>query len=243
MLEEEGGGIWGKVGSTSAKYGAKVGKKIAQSEAGRAAGKAAIKGATKSATDELCNRYFGSTSPPPEETKKQPSSTSEKKEEDKTSSRSSQPEETTSSKTSSSTTATSETKKTSREEGPSIGQKLSNFSERVKTSSSAKYQDWKSSREHKFTGPSQTPESAQKRAEAVLAKKRIKSAIVNEANWDKLPMCEALYNFRGELPCDLQFRKGQRIALICRTDSTHDWWEGRVNEKTGIFPSNYVKLL
>lgn len=229
------------MGSTSAKYGAKVGKKVAQSEAGRAAGRAAVKGATQSATDELCNRYFGEPTSPTggKDAKKPPLKAPEKKEEEKPSSDSSQTE-----KSASTSSGPSEIrKKSSRDEGPSMGQRFSDFSGRVKGASSTKIQEWKASREPKFTGPTQTPESAQKRAEALLAKKRLKSAIATEADWDKLPVCEALYHFRGELPCDLEFRKGQRIALICRTEANPDWWEGRVNGKTGIFPSNYVKLL
>ena len=60
--------------------------------------------------------------------------------------------------------------------------------------------------------------------------------------WDKEVYCYALYNFSGELPCDLQFKKGQRIAIITRTSTQDDWWEGTVNGKTGIFPANYVSL-
>ena len=130
------------------------------------------------------------------------------------------------------------------------GQKWSNFSGKVKgaasgmrESASDKYQHWKESREPHFTGPTQTPESAQQRAQSVLARRRVKTAAVREADWDKLPLCEALFNFKGELDCDLEFRKGQRIAILTRTESQNDWWEGRVNDKTGIFPANYVKVL
>ena len=112
----------------------------------------------------------------------------------------------------------------------------------VRSGASDKYHHWKESREPRFTGPSQTPESAQQRAQAVLARRRVKTCI-SEADWDKLPTCEALFNFKGELDCDLEFRKGQRIVVLTRTESQNDWWEGRVNDKTGIFPANYVKVL
>ena len=70
-----------------------------------------------------------------------------------------------------------------------------------------------------------------------------KHAITKAAGeWDKEVYCYALYNFGGELPCDLQFKKGQRIAIITRTSTQDDWWEGTVNGKTGIFPANYVSL-
>lgn len=69
-----------------------------------------------------------------------------------------------------------------------------------------------------------------------------KHAITKAGNWDKEIYCWALYNFRGELPCDLEFVKGQRISIITRTATQNDWWEGTVNGKTGIFPANYVSL-
>ena len=131
----------------------------------------------------------------------------------------------------------------------SAGQKWSGFSDKVKgaasgvrDSASDKYHHWKESREPRFTGPSQTPTSAQERALALLARRRVKMCI-RKADWDKLPTCEALFNFKGELDCDLEFRKGQRIMVLTRTESQNDWWEGRVNGKTGIFPANYVKML
>ena len=69
-----------------------------------------------------------------------------------------------------------------------------------------------------------------------------KYALSREANWDQLPQAIALYNFRAEMKCDLEFRKGQVIQVITRMDSQNDWWEGRIDDRVGIFPANYVKL-
>ena len=44
------------------------------------------------------------------------------------------------------------------------------------------------------------------------------------------------------MKCDLEFRKGQVIQVITRMDSQNDWWEGRIDDRVGIFPANYVKL-
>jgi len=55
--------------------------------------------------------------------------------------------------------------------------------------------------------------------------------------------CKALYDFYGDMPCDLQFKKVQRIAIVTWTESQDDWWERTVNDKTGIFPANYVLQL
>ena len=69
-----------------------------------------------------------------------------------------------------------------------------------------------------------------------------KHAITKSGGWDKTIYCKALYDFHGVMPCDLQFKKGQRIAIVTRTETQNDWWEGTVNGKTGIFPANYVSL-
>lgn len=69
-----------------------------------------------------------------------------------------------------------------------------------------------------------------------------KHAITHSGEWDKTVYCKALYDFHGDTPCDLRFNKGQRIAIVTRTESQDDWWEGTVNGKTGIFPANFVSL-
>ncbi|ODQ58521.1 hypothetical protein WICANDRAFT_34746 [Wickerhamomyces anomalus NRRL Y-366-8] len=52
----------------------------------------------------------------------------------------------------------------------------------------------------------------------------------------------ALFSFDGEQSGDLPFRKGDVIQIVKKSDSTDDWWTGRVNGKEGIFPANYVEL-
>ncbi|XP_065917419.1 uncharacterized protein [Dysidea avara] len=71
---------------------------------------------------------------------------------------------------------------------------------------------------------------------------RCPHTITESGDWDEEVYCKALYNFHGEMSCDLQFRKGQLIAIVTRTDSQDDWWEGTVNGQTGIFPANYVSV-
>ena len=56
----------------------------------------------------------------------------------------------------------------------------------------------------------------------------------------------ALYDFEAQEEGDLGFSKGQVIAVTRRTDSTDDWWEGRVEagmsaSRVGLFPRNYVQ--
>ncbi|RFU35094.1 hypothetical protein B7463_g1222, partial [Scytalidium lignicola] len=51
----------------------------------------------------------------------------------------------------------------------------------------------------------------------------------------------ALYDFQATDPDELQFRKGDVIAVI---ESVYkDWWKGLLRGKTGIFPLNYVEKL
>ena len=49
----------------------------------------------------------------------------------------------------------------------------------------------------------------------------------------------AVYPFEGTEEGDLSFEEGALIAVI-RVDES-DWWEGELDGKTGVFPSNYVE--
>jgi hypothetical protein len=51
----------------------------------------------------------------------------------------------------------------------------------------------------------------------------------------------AMYDFDGLNAGDLTFREGERIRVIKKTDSSHDWWEGEVRGQKGSFPANYCK--
>ncbi|KAI5960534.1 hypothetical protein KGF57_001930 [Candida theae] len=53
----------------------------------------------------------------------------------------------------------------------------------------------------------------------------------------------ALYSFKGEQSGDLPFKKGDVIDILKKTDTVDDWWTGRNNGVTGIFPANYVELI
>lgn len=51
----------------------------------------------------------------------------------------------------------------------------------------------------------------------------------------------ALYDFVPSEPGELQFRKGDVIAVL---ESVYkDWWKGSLRGQTGIFPLNYVEKL
>lgn len=53
----------------------------------------------------------------------------------------------------------------------------------------------------------------------------------------------ALYSFAGQEDGDLPFKKGDVITIIQKSDSTDDWWTGRIGNVEGIFPANYVELV
>lgn len=51
----------------------------------------------------------------------------------------------------------------------------------------------------------------------------------------------ALFDFAAQAEGDLDFKVGDRIEVIERTDSTEDWWTGRLDGRQGVFPGNYVQ--
>ncbi|KAH9910162.1 BAR-domain-containing protein [Fomitopsis serialis] len=46
----------------------------------------------------------------------------------------------------------------------------------------------------------------------------------------------ALYDFTPQAEGDLEFRAGDRIEVVERTESSEDWWTGRVGDRQGVFP-------
>ncbi|KAF2742845.1 hypothetical protein M011DRAFT_411751 [Sporormia fimetaria CBS 119925] len=51
----------------------------------------------------------------------------------------------------------------------------------------------------------------------------------------------AMYDFDGTNEGDLTFREGDRIKVLKKTNSSHDWWEGELRGQKGSFPANYCK--
>ena len=48
----------------------------------------------------------------------------------------------------------------------------------------------------------------------------------------------ALYTYESPEPGDLTFREGDVILV---TQREGEWWSGGIGDRTGVFPSNYVK--
>lgn len=49
----------------------------------------------------------------------------------------------------------------------------------------------------------------------------------------------AMYTYESSEQGDLTFQQGDLI-LVTKKDG--DWWTGTLNDKSGVFPSNYVRL-
>ena len=49
----------------------------------------------------------------------------------------------------------------------------------------------------------------------------------------------ALYDYDAQAEGDLSFRKDDKIELVERTADANDWWTGRLNGVTGIFPGKF----
>ncbi|KAJ9667330.1 hypothetical protein H2201_002531 [Coniosporium apollinis] len=53
----------------------------------------------------------------------------------------------------------------------------------------------------------------------------------------------AKFTFDADQPGDLGFKKGEIITIIKRTENPTDWWTGRIGDREGVFPSNYVETV
>lgn len=56
----------------------------------------------------------------------------------------------------------------------------------------------------------------------------------------ELGTCTALYDFEGSSPDDLVFYEGEIITIISQVDA--DWLKGRIGDREGIFPMNFVQI-
>jgi len=53
----------------------------------------------------------------------------------------------------------------------------------------------------------------------------------------------AMYDFNAVESGDLSFSKGDVIIITQKSDSSNDWWKGKIRGRQGIFPANFVELV
>ncbi|PSR89034.1 BAR domain-domain-containing protein [Coniella lustricola] len=52
----------------------------------------------------------------------------------------------------------------------------------------------------------------------------------------------ALYDYSAQAEGDLSFQAGDVIEIVSRTQNDNEWWQGKLQGRTGQFPGNYVRL-
>ena len=226
------GSFGAKAASKFGSGAAKVGKKAAQSEAGRKASKAAIRGASDSIRDDMMSRFDDPQSPASPISKSAASPTAK-------------------------TSSAGESSSKATQQHNSVP---SWMDDKDDSSYSQSHSSNTSSSAPRFTGgappkpsllgkfklnvnKSNTKQAPKRPVQRHSREKVYKQRLAKSADWDRLPLAQALYNFKGKMKCDLEFRKGQMIKVMTRTDNQFDWWEGKIDDRVGIFPANYVKMV
>lgn len=78
-------------------------------------------------------------------------------------------------------------------------------------------------------------------AVATQAEPAMAQAVPSGTSAATVSRVRALFDFQPSEPGELQFRKGDIIAVL---ESVYkDWWKGSLRGQTGIFPLNYVEKL
>ncbi|OCF33015.1 hypothetical protein I317_04269 [Kwoniella heveanensis CBS 569] len=61
-------------------------------------------------------------------------------------------------------------------------------------------------------------------------------------SYNQVKYATAIFDFEAQAEGDLSFHAGDRIEIIERSDNADDWWTGRLNGVTGIFPGTYTQV-
>jgi hypothetical protein len=51
---------------------------------------------------------------------------------------------------------------------------------------------------------------------------------------------KALFDFKPQEENELEFKKGEIIEVVEKDDA--NWWRGRLGDREGLFPANYVSV-
>ncbi|WVR06950.1 hypothetical protein IAU60_003986 [Kwoniella sp. DSM 27419] len=60
-------------------------------------------------------------------------------------------------------------------------------------------------------------------------------------SYTQVKYATAIFDFEAQAEGDLSFSAGDRIEIIERSENADDWWTGRLNGVTGIFPGTYTQ--
>lgn len=93
------------------------------------------------------------------------------------------------------------------------------------------------------TAPSTQPQTTASSSSAPATQEQAapSQAIPSGTSAATVSRVRALYDFQPSEPGELQFRKGDIIAVL---ESVYkDWWKGSLRGQVGIFPLNYVEKL
>jgi peroxin-13 len=79
----------------------------------------------------------------------------------------------------------------------------------------------------------------------ILQRKKIQSSPSQKLDIKNLDFGRAIYDFQGESPQELTFKKGDLIAILSQYSPNEPTWvQGRLQSGAmGLFPSNYIELI
>lgn len=95
--------------------------------------------------------------------------------------------------------------------------------------------------ESKTTSPSAAKSNAQQQSGSSSEPAQPAQPVPSGTTAATVSRVRALFDFQPSEPGELQFQKGDIIAVL---ESVYkDWWKGSLRGQTGIFPLNYVEKL
>lgn len=66
-------------------------------------------------------------------------------------------------------------------------------------------------------------------------------ALKPKPSYSAVKYATAIFDFEAQAEGDLSFSAGDKIEIIERSDNADDWWTGRLDGRTGIFPGTYTQ--
>ncbi|WRT66473.1 uncharacterized protein IL334_003432 [Kwoniella shivajii] len=61
-------------------------------------------------------------------------------------------------------------------------------------------------------------------------------------SYNRAVYATAVFDFEAQAEGDLSFNAGDRIEIIEKTENPDEWWTGKLNGRTGIFPGTYTQV-